>query len=77
MSPKDCNDGNDCTLDYCMSGICSNPDDTMYSVCGEMGMGHCFRALCCEGCIDLKGVACVLSCPSGQECAPLGVCVAD
>lgn len=74
-SPLDCDDGNACTLNYCMNGICSNPDDTMFSVCGEMGMGHCFRALCCEGCIDMKAHACVLSCPSGQSCSPLGVCV--
>lgn len=74
-SSTDCNDGNACTLDYCMSGICSNPTDTMFSVCGEMGLGHCFRTLCCEGCIDLKAVACVQACPLSQVCSPLGVCV--
>ena len=71
-SDAECNDGNPCTLDYCMPGGCYNPEDTMMSACGEGG--HCFKAACCEGCIDVKTMSCVQDCPNGAACSSQGTC---
>lgn len=69
---EDCDDGNDCTEDYCLgSGACSNPEDTLHSVCGDGG--NCWVGECCEGCFDLAAGACVAECAAGT-CSSLGAC---
>lgn len=67
-----CDDGNPCTLDYCMPNGCYNPEDTKMTACGDAG--HCFKSQCCEGCIDGQSGSCVVECPAGQTCSAQGMC---
>lgn len=65
-SAADCDDGNECTLDYCSPyGGCLNVEDTAHPSCADGG-GLCYGGSCCEGCIDAG--QCVPSCPLGKTC---------
>ena len=68
----DCDDANECTLDYFGALGCSHLDDTSYPACGVAGT--CFNEQCCEGCIDAQSASCVDACPSGAACASNGFC---
>ncbi len=69
----DCDDGNPCSLDYCMeTGACSNPEETLHVACGEAG--HCWEGECCDGCFNLAANECQDTCPTGQACSADGAC---
>lgn len=74
-SAASCNDGNPCTLDYCNSGRCYNPESTSLNACSAGGQsGFCFSGSCCTGCLAPATLSCVQACPGGYVCDDHRVC---
>ncbi len=73
----DCEDGNVCTVDYCMgNGACWHAEDTLHLACGEgADAGHCWEGACCAGCFDLLTGECGAACPEGKTCSANGACL--
>lgn len=84
-SASECNDGNECTNDSCVSGRCENAAfDHSRSCAGGAGrcngnISACCTTLsisCCRGCLLREApdrIVCVDSCPGGMTCSPISV----
>ena len=73
----DCNDNDDCTIDYCLDGVCYHQKiDGCFPGCGAPGSGDCDEANGSPGCTDIA--CCSFVCDIDPYCCDTewdGTCV--